>query len=72
MIELTFWNFHEQKYDEKNYGLYVMKNGFGGVLYVGISTVDIWSRWFAWSGHMTWVRNKVEIINESNESIEFF
>jgi hypothetical protein len=54
MIELSFWNFHEQNYEDKNYCLYVMKNGFGGVLYVGISTVDIWMRWFGQGGHLTW------------------
>jgi hypothetical protein len=70
MIELTFWNFHEQKYDEKNYGLYVMKNGFGGVLYVGISTVDIWSRWFAWGGHMTWNGNVIYGESTVGEKIE--
>jgi hypothetical protein len=54
MIELSFWNFHEQNYEDENYCLYAMKNGFGGVLYVGISTVDVWGRWFGWGGHMTW------------------
>lgn len=46
MIEISFWDFHERKYDEKDYCLYVMKNGFGGILYIGITEVDIWSRWF--------------------------
>lgn len=31
-----------------------MKNGLGDVLYVGISSVDIWSRWFGFRGHMIW------------------
>ena len=31
-----------------------MKNGLGDVLYVGISTVDVWSRWFSSVGHMPW------------------
>lgn len=70
MIELTFWNFHERNYLEKNYCLYVMKNGFGGVLYVGISTVDIWSRWFAWGGHMTWDRNVIYGESSIGEKIE--
>jgi site-specific recombinase XerD len=54
MIELTFQEFHEQNYDDNHYCLYVMKNGLGDVLYVGISTSDIWERWFSWGGHMTW------------------
>lgn len=24
------------------------------ILYVGISTNDVWERWFGWGGHMTW------------------
>ena len=57
MIELSFKDFHDQKYRKNNYCLYVMHNGLGDVLYVGISTVDVWDRWFAWGGHMTWDGN---------------
>jgi hypothetical protein len=32
----------------------VLKNGIGDILYIGISTVDIWERWFGWGGHITW------------------
>lgn len=59
MIELSFWNFHEQNYLRKGYYFYVMKNGFGGVLYAGISTVDVWERWFGWGGHITWDGNVI-------------
>ena len=54
MIELTFQNFHEQKYDDAGYCLYIVKNGLGDVLYIGISEADVWTRWFGWGGHMTW------------------
>ena len=54
MIELRFEDFHEQKYGKKAFRLYVVKNGFGDVLYVGISAVNVWKRWFGWGGHMTW------------------
>jgi hypothetical protein len=54
MIELDFLQFHEQKYPEKGYELYVLKNGFGDILYIGISTMNIWERWFGWGGHLTW------------------
>ena len=54
MIALRFEDFHEENYEDKGFCLYVMKNGLGDVLYVGISTQDIWSRWFAWGGHLTW------------------
>lgn len=54
MIALRFEDFHKQNYEDKGFCLYVMKNGLDDVLYVGISTQDIWSRWFAWGGHMTW------------------
>lgn len=54
MIELTFLQFHEQQYDEEQFCLYVVKNGSEDILYVGISTHDIWERWFGWGGHMTW------------------
>src|SRR6266542_6652703 len=54
MIELTFLDFHEQQYHEQQFCLYVLKNGNEDVLYVGISTNDIWERWFGWGGHITW------------------
>lgn len=54
MIELTFQEFHEQQYREQQYCLYVVKNGNNDILYVGISTNNIWERWFSWGGHMTW------------------
>jgi hypothetical protein len=54
MIELTFQDFHDQLYENNRFCLYVMKNGLGDVLYVGISNSDIWLRWFGWGGHMTW------------------
>ena len=54
MIELDFQQFHDQKYREQGYELYVLKNGLGGILYIGISKSDIWQRWFGWGGHMTW------------------
>lgn len=57
MIEISFWDFHEQKYEEKDYCLYVMKNGLGDVLYIGISDVGVWGRWFGWGGHMMWDGN---------------
>lgn len=57
MLELTFYDFHEQNYNDEGYCLYVMKNGTGGVLYVGISTNNVWDRWFGWGGHVTWDGN---------------
>src|SRR6266545_3307801 len=59
MIELDFSQFHEKKYREHRYGLYVLKNGLGDVLYVGISKNDIWERWFGWGGHMMWDGNVI-------------
>ena len=59
MIELTFRKFHDGRYSDKNYQLYVMKNGLGDCLYVGISVVTIWERWFAWGGHMVWDGNVI-------------
>lgn len=54
MIELRFENFYEQNYKDEGFCLYVVKNGLGDILYVGISTADVWSRWFGWGGHMMW------------------
>ena len=54
MIELTFQAFHDQKYREQKFCLYVVINGNENVSYVGISTTDVWERWFGWGGHMTW------------------
>lgn len=54
MIALEFIKFHEQRYRRNRYELYLLKNGLGDTLYIGISTVDVWERWFGWGGHMTW------------------
>jgi hypothetical protein len=55
MIEIKFSDFHDYKYeDDGKYRLYMMKNGLGDVLYIGISERSIWERWFSWGGHMTW------------------
>lgn len=47
MITLTFEQFMKGDYDNRGefHELYVLK-GEGCVLYVGISTVGIWQRWF--------------------------
>ena len=55
MIEIDFEVFHNQNYVEEGYDLYVMKNGPGDVLYVGISHQSIWERWFGGNGHILWV-----------------
>ena len=53
MIEITFKDFYEYKYNEDGFHeLYVMKNGFEDILYVGISNQNIWNRWFGWNGHI--------------------
>jgi hypothetical protein len=36
MIELEFEQFHDHDYAENRYELYVVRNGLGDVLYVGI------------------------------------
>ncbi len=71
MIEISFWDFHEQKYEEKDYCLYVMKNGLGDVLYIGISVVGVWGRWFGWGGHMIWDGNIIlgeSVIGKKNNT----
>ncbi len=60
MIELDFERFHNQDYIEEGYDLYVMKNGLGDVLYVGISKQSIWIRWFGWNGHVLWADRVIE------------
>jgi hypothetical protein len=53
MIEITFREFFEYTYDHEDfYELYVMKNGLGEILYVGISSENIWNRWFGSRGHI--------------------
>lgn len=54
MIELSFKEFYDGDYEDEGYCLYVMQNGLGDTLYVGISTVDIWDRWFGAAGHIPW------------------
>ena len=60
MIEIDFESFHNKDYLEEGYDLYVVKNGLGDVLYVGISNQSIWERWFGWNGHMLWVDQVIE------------
>lgn len=60
MIEIDFEHFHNQDYVEEGYDLYVMKNGLGDVLYVGISNKSIWERWFGWNGHILWFDHVIE------------
>ena len=60
MIEIDFETFHNQDYEETGYDLYVMKNGLGSILYVGISKQSIWQRWFGLNGHLLWVDRAIE------------
>jgi len=54
MIEINFKDFYEYRYREDGfYELYVIKNAFEEILYVGISNQNIWNRWFGWNGHIT-------------------
>src|SRR5690349_5689608 len=69
MIELDFESFHNQEYAEDGYSLYVVKNGLGNVLYVGISHLNIWERWFGWSGHILWVDQVIEGHSHVGEKI---
>jgi hypothetical protein len=51
MIEITFREFYELKYQEDGFHeLYVVKNDLGEILYVGISSQKIWDRWLAGTG----------------------
>jgi len=53
MIEITFREFFEYKYHEDGFHeLYVMKNGLDEILYIGISSENIWNRWFGSRGHI--------------------
>jgi hypothetical protein len=59
MIELSFNDFHAQNYEDKGFRLYIVKNGLSDILYIGISTMNVWKRWFGWGGHMTWDGNVI-------------
>ena len=53
MIEISFREFFEYTYPHDDfYELYVLKNGLEQTLYIGISSKNIWNRWFGWSGHI--------------------
>lgn len=67
---MTFWKFHKQDYEPKNYQLYILKNGLGDVLYIGISTVDVWGRWFGFGGHITWDGNIIYGESEVGVKVE--
>ncbi len=69
MLEIDFVKFHDQDYVEEGYELYVMKNGSGDILYVGITTQSIWQRWFGWNGHMVWEDNRIYGISSIGQKI---
>lgn len=72
MIEMTFFDFHEHNYKNNRFCLYVMKNGHGGILYIGISTNNVWERWFGWGGHVTWDGNVIkDTTPKSKKEIEW-
>jgi hypothetical protein len=55
MIEMTFKEFYESdgiQDDEIDYELYLIKNGTGDILYIGITSRSAWGRWFEYGWHM--------------------
>ena len=53
MIEITFREFFEYEYPhDEFYELYIMKNGLEEILYIGISSENIWNRWFGSRPHI--------------------
>lgn len=53
MIEIHFREFFQYTYPHDDfYELYVMKNGLEDILYIGISSENIWNRWFGARGHI--------------------
>lgn len=45
MVDITFAEFYAAQYDDSHdVGVYVVKNGVP--LYVGMSTSNVWNRWF--------------------------
>jgi hypothetical protein len=60
VIEIDFASFYGQEYADEGYDLYVMKNGIGSVLYIGISRRSIWERWFGFGGHILWADHGIE------------
>lgn len=71
MIEMEFSRFHDHDYVERGYRLYVMKNGVGDPLYIGVSKKSIWMRWFGTNfGHMIWEGNIIRGNSSIGEKIE--
>ena len=53
MIALRFSEFYKGNYDDHGYQLYIIKDAGGDVMYIGISRMSIWHRWFGGStSHM--------------------
>lgn len=59
MIAITFRDFFLEKYDEPDDGfsIYVLRDG-KTVLYVGMTNVSVYTRWFGYGGHMRVVPSK--------------
>jgi hypothetical protein len=71
MIELTFRDFFIYKYpSEEYYELYVMKNGLEEILYVGISSQNVWNRWFGPLGHILLNSRSVMGMSSVGQKIE--
>jgi hypothetical protein len=46
MKRLTLTDFYAGNFTDRGYSLYIVKDADGKVMYIGISAVSIWSRWF--------------------------
>ena len=59
MIEIDFKTLCDQGYASDEYHqLYVVFNGKGDVLYIGITRRNVWERWFGFGGHMIYDKGR--------------
>jgi hypothetical protein len=70
VIEIELERFHNSEYEEQGYCLYLLKNGNGDVLYLGITQGNVWDRWFGFGGHIVWDGEVIYGTSPIGEKIE--
>ena len=66
MKELKFSEFFQGEYEDIGYELYFLKDNDGTAMYIGISRISVWHRWFGGAGsHMSIGETKSKLYGTS-------
>ena len=66
MKKLKFFEFYQGEFEDIGYELYFLRDNDDEAMYIGISRISVWHRWFGGAGsHMSVGENKNEIYGTS-------